>query len=291
MDNLKGVYVPNIIFFNSDYSINYDATINHMKWMLERGVDGFFLLGSYGLSSLVSIEEKIKFLRRIKDNVNSNFIVHIGDNNIFNSIKLAKVSEELGYLYASAVTPTYYKYTDDEVVLYFKQLVNSSNLELYVYNNPETTNVTITTSLLRKLKEVGIRGIKDSSGSTQLFLESQSLGVDYLLGTSINWPIFHMLGAECMIAGMCNYAPEIIVDLYNGCRMCNFTLMQDSYLKMLKIKDATKGINSTLISVAGVKIRQIGKEIKTKLPFIDLKENSEEYNSFEQILLNEVKQS
>lgn len=39
----SGVYVPNITFFTKEGDVDLKKTQAHMRWMIEKGVDGFFL--------------------------------------------------------------------------------------------------------------------------------------------------------------------------------------------------------------------------------------------------------
>ena len=37
----SGVYVPNITFFTKEGDVDLKKTQAHMRWMIEKGVDGF----------------------------------------------------------------------------------------------------------------------------------------------------------------------------------------------------------------------------------------------------------
>ncbi|KST91476.1 N-acetylneuraminate lyase [Lactococcus lactis subsp. lactis] len=288
MENkLSGVFVPNITVFNQDGTVNYSNMVKHIQWMENKGVNGFFVLGSYGLSTFLSLDEKINILKYLRENTSSFYIIQVGDNDIDNAVKLAKVSESLGYTHISAVAPNYYTYSKHEVINYYKRISEATGQFVYAYNNPYTTGVDITSEMLEELKEVGVAGLKDSTGNVELYLKCKELNLDYILGTSKNWPLFNLLGAKCMIAGMCNYAPEVIVNLYQACAFNDIKKIEKYYHSMLNLNISSKGINSTVLSNMGVNIREIVKSYP-KYPFDTFDENSKEYQLFKENILKEV---
>ena len=72
---------------------------------------------------------------------------------------------------------------------------------------------------VRKLQALGLAGLKDSPVNvgflSQVYYDARQNYPDFevIPGTSTGWLPFYAMGIRAMIAGMCNYAPEIITRL------------------------------------------------------------------------------
>ena len=224
MREIKGVLVPNITFFNEDNTINYDLCRWHMNWMFDHGVDGLFVTGSYGAGPLMSNEERAALFELAcdvsKKRERTYVIAHIGCADTASSVLLAKEAEKAGCDAVGAVPPFYYAYTEDRVIEYYKAIAESVKIPLYAYNNPTTTRVSMNFDTVQKLQAVGVKGIKDSTMNvnflTRVFYDAKINNKDFktIIGTSNGWLPFCLMGIDTMIAGMCNYAPEIVSKLY-----------------------------------------------------------------------------
>jgi len=221
---IKGVIAPNLTFFNKDGSIDLEKCRWHMDWMLDKGVDGLFVTGTYGSGYLMSAEERIKVYSLAKEVSDSHAgafaIAHVGCPDTATSIALTKAADQIGLRAVSAIVPYQYKYTADEILGFYESLVNSANIPVYAYNNPEITGLPITCGMAERLAKLGVSGLKDSAIDIQLasgIYSSNALNTknfQYIAGTTTGWIAFRKLGVDAMIAGMCNYVPELVVDLY-----------------------------------------------------------------------------
>lgn len=116
--------------------------------------------------------------------------------------------------------PYYHRHDERTVIEYFRALVESVDLPVYVYNNPKTSGVTVTPSFLRHLAEIGVVGIKDSGFSyiefTHLVLAMQDRPhFRFIVGTEgIALPAF-LAGAKGCVSGLANAFPEIMVELWD----------------------------------------------------------------------------
>lgn len=221
---IKGVIAPNLTFFKKDGSIDFEKCAMHMNWMLEKGVNGLFVTGTYGSGYLMSEEERIEIYRLAKEisaNHRGSFVIaHVGCPSTSSSIALTKAAQDIGIQAVSAIAPFNYKYTDKEILGFYEALVNSANIPVFAYNNPEVTGVPISYKMVKELEKFGIQGIKDSAINIELatcISNSNLLNnkrFQYITGTTTGWLGFRKLNIDTMIAGMCNYIPELVVDLY-----------------------------------------------------------------------------
>lgn len=221
----RGAIAPCITFFNTKGEIDEQLCRWHMEWMLSKGVKGLFVSGTYGSGYMLSSDEKAIIFEAAKQ-VSNNYldtyvIAHISGPDLASNVSLAKLASEMEMDAISAINPLYYSYSDNEVLRYYESLINASEVPFFAYNNPELTGKVLSPSFVSKVKELGAAGIKDSSVSIRLaasLYAEQKLKNDsfqYIPGTTTGWLGFQKMGALALIAGMCNYVPELVAALYN----------------------------------------------------------------------------
>ncbi|MFA5634749.1 MAG: dihydrodipicolinate synthase family protein [Anaerovoracaceae bacterium] len=262
---IKGALVPNITFFNQDNTIDYDKCRWHMNWMFENGVHGLFLTGSYGSGPLMTNEERIsvfKLAKEVADGYEEKYLVpHVGCADTASTVALAKAAEEIGVEAVGVVPPFYYAYTEDRVIEFYKAIAEAVNIPVYAYNNPNTTKTTMTLKMIQKLQEVGIKGVKDSSMNvafiTNVFYDAKINNKDFktIIGTSTGWLPFSLMGIDTMIAGMCNYAPEIINAMYTYTMNGDLDRAEKAYRIMMDYSAKCKFVDSTIASHMILKAR------------------------------------
>lgn len=221
----KGVLVPNITFFTSEGKLDLNKMEWHMGWMLENGVDGLFVTGSYGAGPLMSLEERVEVYKLAKKVVSGfsgkALIAHVGTADTSSAVALAKEAEKIGVDAVAAVPPFYYRYSDEEVIEYYKAIVESVSLPVYAYNNPTTTRVKFSVSTVEKLQEIGVAGLKDSSLDISFLshvyyrMKNREKDFQVILGTEVGFLPVYFMGVDTMIGGMCNYVPELISHFYD----------------------------------------------------------------------------
>lgn len=293
---IKGIIVPNITLFGKNGEVALEKMKEHMEWMVEKGVGGFFLTGSYGSGPLLTAREKIeiyKIARGIQDKHNHiQLIANIGSNDTKNSIILAREANDIGIKNVASTAPYYYSYTNEEVLAYFEEIRNNTTGNLYIYNNPKTTGFKVNVRCLEMLNKIGVNGIKDSTLDCEIinaiFFENNSWDdFQYIAGTSTGWPMINKVGIKAMIAGMANYAPEIVVKLWQSGE--DDELCKIYYSQMMRLNRQIKTIDSTILSVAALKIRGI-EDIYVRKPMKDILINSKMYENIKNNLLRELKE-
>ncbi|MEW6664235.1 MAG: dihydrodipicolinate synthase family protein [Thermodesulfobacteriota bacterium] len=265
---IQGSLVPNITIFDRDGRINVPRTRWHMDWMFSQGLDGLFLTGSYGAGPLMSNEERIsifRLAREVADTYTGKILLpHVGCIDTEHTVELAKAAEQIGVDAIGAVPPFYYKHTDEAVIEYYRAIIEAVNLPVFAYNNPETSRYTFNLKTIRKLQEIGLAGMKDSPLSigflSQVAYEAQEAaarrrasgapGKDFqiIAGTSTGWlPLCHM-GIKATIAGMNNWAPEVMTELIRATFAGEWDRARKVYLVMMDLSAKLHFTDSTIAS-------------------------------------------
>jgi dihydrodipicolinate synthase/N-acetylneuraminate lyase len=255
---IHGSLVPNLTFFTERGEVDPELTRWHMDWVFGHGADGLFLTGSYGAGPLMTNDERAGIFRLARDVADRyedrSLIAHVGCADTASSVALARAAEDAGVDAVGVVPPFYYKYEEDKVVGYYADIVRATALPVYAYNNPETTRFTFTLNTVRKLQEVGVKGVKDSSMNVKflstVYYDAKLGGKDFqvIIGTSTGWLPFYYMGIDTMIAGMCNYAPEVLTAMYRWTVAGDRDRSERAYAVMMELVEQFKFTDSTIAS-------------------------------------------
>lgn len=255
---ITGSLAPNITIFTEDGALDLDRTKWHMTWLFDRGVDGLFLTGSYGSGPLMAVEERIAVFQAAKD-VAARYpgkvlIAHVGCIDTESTIKLAKAAEQVQMDAISAIPPFYYKYSEDLILQFYRDIKEAVGLPVFAYNNPEVSRFTFTMNTVRKLQEMGLAGMKDSPVDvgfiSQVFydLKLNQKNFQLIIGTSKGWLPYYYMGVRAMIAGMNNWAPEIITALVKATQENDSERAEKLYLLMMDLSARLHFTDSTIVS-------------------------------------------
>ena len=255
---IRGSLVPNITLFDKEGKIDFERMSWHMNWMFEKGADGLFLTGSYGSGPLMSNEERLEIIRAAKKvaagHKGKTILPHVGCIDTKHTIELAKAADALGVDAVSAVPPFYYKHTDEIIIEFYKELIDAVKTPVFAYNNPETTRYTFNFKTINTLREYGLAGMKDSPLTlgflTRVAYDAQEQNKNFqvIAGTSTGWLPLYYMGIRAVIAGMNNYAPEIITELLRTTFADETERARKVYLVMMDLSEKLHFTDSTIIS-------------------------------------------
>ena len=255
---IKGSLVPNITLFDKEGNIDFGKTSWHMNWMFEKGVDGLFLTGSYGAGPLMTIEERLEIIRAAKQiaakHENKIILPHVGCIDTKHTVELARAVEKIGVDAIASVPPFYYSYTDENIIQYYKEIIDAVKIPVFAYNNPETTRYTFNLKTIRVLRDYGLAGMKDSPCSlgflTRVTYEAQELKKDFQVipGTTTGWLPLYYMGIRAAVAGTNNWAPEIITELMRATFLDEKDKARKIYLVMMDLSAKMHFTDSTIAS-------------------------------------------
>ena len=227
---LEGLITPIMTPFNRDekQSINYEGTKQLVDYVIENGVDGIFVLGSNGEFTVVSKEEKLEFTKKVVEFAAGRVPVYAGPGycSTFETIETAKEMEKLGVSALSVISPYFVKLTDDELYEHFKEVAESVNIPVILYNIPRMTGNPISKEVFERLSTVkNIAGIKDSSrdlDNLQNYIEvAKEHNLKVLVGSDGIIMTGYKMGASGAIAGMSNVIPKVMSNLFKALKEGN----------------------------------------------------------------------
>lgn len=170
---IKGVMAAGLTAFNDDFSVDRDLTLQHIRWLLDRGADGVLIFGTAGEANSLSVAERLAFLEKLgaSDLPKNRLMVGTGCCALPDTIALTRASLDIGIEHVLMLPPFFYKNPSDEgLFTHFSRTfraIGSDAMKVYLYHFPQVSAVPFSHDLIaRLLKEFPdtICGIKDSSG-------------------------------------------------------------------------------------------------------------------------------
>lgn len=164
---LTGVFTALVTPFQSDGAIDFDAFDQLIHDQIENGVNGLVVCGSTGESHALSIDEHIELVSRCVSSAAGRvqIIAGAGSNNTRAACALQRAMNELGISATLQVMPWYNKPSQEGLYRHFRQIAESSDLPLLLYNVPYRTGVDILPDTIMRLARdcPTIVGIKESN--------------------------------------------------------------------------------------------------------------------------------
>ena len=164
---MNGIFSALLGVFNADGDINEDGVRALVRHNIDKcGIDGLYVNGSTGETFLMTMEMRKKVLRAVADEAKGqvSLIAHVGGICLDDVNELSKEAADLGYDAISAVTPFYYKFTPDELRLYYTNIAEKSALPLIAYYIPSLTGVTMSIDNLCSILDTpNVSGLKFTS--------------------------------------------------------------------------------------------------------------------------------
>lgn len=217
---IKGVIPAMLTFFDEQEEIDETRTRAMTEYLIDAGVNGFYLTGSTGACFTMTAEERNRVVDIVCDQVHGRVpvIVHVGDIGTKKSIELARHAEAAGADAISSVPPFYWKFSSDAIFNYYKDIAASTNLPMIVYNI-QLAGI-MSKDLLRKLAQIpNVKGMKYTARThDELGSLKRELGPDFMIYSGCDEMAFSGLcfGADGIIGSFYNLIPELFLRIYNA---------------------------------------------------------------------------
>ncbi len=220
---LKGIIPPIVTPLISNTELDSAGLKNLINHILKGGVHGIFALGTTGEATNLSYKLRKEFLNRVCDYTKGKVPVVAGitDTCFEGSLEIADAAKNAGVDALVISTPYYLPISQSEFVIYLEELVPQLPLPFMMYNMPSCTKMHMSINTVKKAKELGAIGIKDSSGNlpyllalAEEFKSSPEFAV--IAGSEIFLPETIIAGGHGAVAGGANLFPSVFVELYEA---------------------------------------------------------------------------
>lgn len=218
MKEMTGVIAAMITPFDEMENVDVARTEALVDFLLQRGIDGFYLTGSTGEGFLMNADERKLVVETVVNRVAGRkpVIVHVGDIGTRKSIELARHAWKAGADAISSVPPFYWKFSEEDIYNYYKDISESTPLPMVVYNVP-LAGLMGTDLLLRLAKLPHVKGLKfTGKDHDQMSHLKAELGKDFIVYSGCDEMAFSGLsvGSDGIIGSFYNAMPETFKKIY-----------------------------------------------------------------------------
>jgi 4-hydroxy-tetrahydrodipicolinate synthase len=255
-----------------------EADVHKMRgycdFIVNKGVNGIFALGTTGEGPLLSLAEKKLLAEVVVDQVNKRIpvIVHTGCITTDETIELTRFCKDIQVDAASIVLPYYYGLDDDAIYGHYAEIAYAvPDFPLFAYNIPGATGNNLSPALFEKLvNAVGIVGLKSSSPdlfSFQDYLAVAGNKCAVLIGCDEVMLPALAVGAKGVVSGPASAFPEAYVDIYqafkNENRDAASRYQEFGYkLALLLTENASISSFKTAIRFRGIDVGSVRKPLR-----------------------------
>lgn len=248
---LKGIIPPLITPLKSNTELDEKGLKNLIDHILGGGVHGVFLLGTTGEATNLSYNLRKEFIQKACEFIGKKVpvIVGITDTCLQGSIEIANAAKDAGADALVISAPYYLPISQNEFVTYLTALVPMLQLPFLIYNMPSCTKMHMTVQTIRKAKEIGAIGVKDSSGNLPYLLSlieefKDSPDFAVIAGSEILLPETIKAGGHGAVAGGANLFPALFVELYEASLKGDDERIEQLRKKLLLIEEKIYNVGS-----------------------------------------------
>ena len=166
MENWGRLITAMVTPFDEDLNVNFDIAVLLAKRLVAEGNTALVITGTTGEAPTLRADEKIRLYKIIKENIDVPIIAGIGTNSTYDSIRNAKAALEAGVDGLLVVTPYYNKPDQDSLYCHFKEVADSVDAPIMLYNVPGRTGCNLLPDTVERLSKVkNIVALKEASGN------------------------------------------------------------------------------------------------------------------------------
>lgn len=266
---LRGIIPPIVTPLLDNNTLDEKGLENLIGHLINGGVHGLFILGTTGEATSLNYKLRKELIKRTSELVNQRIPVLVGitDTSLHGSLEIAEYSALHGIDGVVIAPPYYLPISQEEMRDYLENMVPHLPLPFMMYDMPSCTKMHMTLETIRKAKELGAIGVKDSSGDMSFsislireFKDSPEFSI--ITGTELFLPDTILQGGHGAVPGGANLFPKLFVDLYDAS-------VKKDFEKISLLRDIIIMIDDSIYNVGKHKSRVI-KGIKCALSLMDI---------------------
>lgn len=217
--NWSGVFPAATTQFNTDLSIDVDASQKVLDALVRDGVHGLVVLGTCGENNSLEADEKRRLLQAAVEVVAGRVPIIVGVSELTTprAAAFAKDAEAIGADALMVLPAMVYVPTEAELEAHFRTIARASALPIMLYNNPPAYRAAITLDVLARLAdEPTIVAVKESAPDTRRFTDlARAFGDRFILMAGLDDVALEglLMGARGWVSGLTSAFPQESVAL------------------------------------------------------------------------------
>lgn len=238
----RGAYTALITPFRGG-RIDDDALTRLVEQQIEAGIHGLVPCGTTGESPTLSHAEHVHVVEIVMRAANGRVpvLAGAGSNSTREAIELSRACKELGVAGTLQITPYYNKPPQAGLVRHFREIADTVNLPIVLYNVPGRTGVDMSTDTVAELaSHPNVRGIKEATGDMHRAAQIRHRcgdDFDLLSGDDFTLLPFLSVGGDGVISVVSNVDAGLMAGLCNAVAEGRWDEARALHQKQLRLCD------------------------------------------------------
>lgn len=164
--NFRGIFAALVTPYTAEGKIDLIQLKRLVRMLIGQGIDGFYVTGSTAEVFLMDEAERFAVLDAVLEENNGEKAVlsHVGAISTDQAVRYAAYAQRAGADAVSAISPFYYHFSDEEIISYYRAIMEETALPMFVYNFPAFSGFSLSEEILARLKGCkNLRGVKFTS--------------------------------------------------------------------------------------------------------------------------------
>ena len=220
IQDFKGVIPAVLSVFDKDEQFDEQATRAFIRHLTSYDIGGLYLTGSTGEAFLQDSAERMRQVDVVMDEVAGRLpvVVHVGAISTKLSIELARHAQRAGAAGMSSVPPFYFKFSEEQIYGYYRDIAEAVELPMIVYNIPLAGM--LSADMIGRLGKIeNVQGVKYTG--TALYEVTQfkdACGEDFLVygGCDEMGASNIALGVDGIIGSFYNCIPDLYLRIWDA---------------------------------------------------------------------------
>lgn len=244
MKKITGSIVALVRPFNADGSVDHGRLRALVDWHVENKTDAILVLGTTGETASTTLEEDIKTVECVIDQVNGRIPVIAGSGSNSSDMQQHKsvLYSQMGADALLCISPYYVKANEEGMYRHFMMSADAATAPIILYNVPGRTGCKISPDVVRRLSaHPNVMGIKEASGDMSYAMKiARYLSDDFVMysgNDDITIPLMSV-GASGVISVWANIMPREVHDMVADFMEGRRELAAATQLKYLELINA-----------------------------------------------------
>ncbi len=243
--------IPALVTPFRDGTLDIEALRSLVEWQIESGSAGLVAVGTTGESPTLSHSEHEAVVEEVVKSAHGRVpvIAGTGSNSTEEGIRLMRHAALVGADAALVVTPYYNKPSQEGLYRHFREMHDSAELPILIYNIPGRSAVDMSVETMARLSKLPrVVGVKDATGDlSRVPKQRMACGKDFVQvsGEDATALGFNAHGGTGCISVTANVAPEL-------CARMQAATLEGDYRTALEITDLLMPLHVSIFMDPGL---------------------------------------
>lgn len=272
MKKFSGIIPPVSSTFDRDGNIDKTAMKAVADFLIQKGVNGLFYLGTGGEFSQMNAAQRMALAETAVAIVDKrvSVLIGVGSTSTDEAVKLARHAEACGADGIVAINPYYWKVAPRNLDDYYQQIARSVSLPVIIYNFPDLTGQDLTPAIVKRLvlandNIVGIKDTIDSVGHLRTMINTVKAvrpGFSVFCGYDDHLLNTLLLGGDGAITASANFAPDLSVGIYRAWQQNDLATAATLNKKLLQLP-SIYALETPFVSLIKYAMQCVGLPVNT----------------------------